>query len=1019
MKPAGEPEGLFGQRVFDPVGSTQQELGLGTPPEKPVKDVAGQKKMFAEKGEPSPQPSPKGRGSQSAQPWGPKFDAENFQDVNALAEALTAIKALESAAAVMDPDNPDLVELTRNASTSRKKLAKLTGGKNPDALLVDAAAVTAAEKVVAEFAATEIAKLEAEGLLSEDDPLLDFPGQALTEDQIEQVRKQPKDKPGFAIGAMANVPADGLLQRWQSFVDAVGERITRAKPNTLKRWGVDKARWAWWGGMAGVRADHRTQFAALRGARNYSRWQVRSINRMVQEGVKESARERLAAGKSVSPKRLAAVQQKVHRRIEAALRGDIEYSQLQARERAIFDLYAQPVREVTDYILKNPWTHKHLEAFGFVNIIDVIRAKRQGPGVYLRRLYKLPKGAALTPPASRPAGSPTGRGSKASETIRRLGPYVRGGQFLPRLGDEDHWVIVDMTAEPSERYFSFSTKQEADKAVQVRHAKGHKKYGDKVLEMVRVLSPFNVEELEAKGILTPEKNVETLIARTITDSVNNLASLRLLEYLRGTTASSVDPTPDKPGEHTQVPENPAYGPLAGKWVPTPVFNAVTEVEKVSNHWLSAVARQYTYAFNTSHVVWNVGSTWARNLGSQMASIVLDGSAGGIKEITQAIEEIKNKGAIWRKLVQAGRLGGGFSTTDLNDLRERMEATPLDPGIAVMKWIESHPKISELARRGSARIGQWNEALAGLYDIPDTVTVMASYLKKTQGLGWGHEEAIRGLWMYPNNLEAGPLARWSRRSLFGSGIGAVFTEQFAKIFARGIRERPVRMLALMSSVPVLHLLGAMLSGLDDDEKELIYRSDPRFNNWIDRMFMIPLPFRAADGKPQFFNAKYWVPLGDEIDVTNPSGGLNIPFLFGQPWTSMPFEMGANADSYLGKPILPPEAKDWGTPRRLWFWSRYAIGKLAPLPSRVYRPGARAGGAGRLFAAAMGQSKESVVKVLLSEGLGIDVSTPWVRRDALQAILREHNAAGRWNEMQGVLRAYNQMFVPYGDRRMSTR
>lgn len=829
------------------------------------------------------------------------------------------------------------------------------------------------------------------------------------------------------------LPSNPAVQRprsrWQQEAESIAARI-EARPKTSRLYRYRRVtRWLgrmWSGHEWATPESELREFNKRRGFLNYSKMTVGEVTKLLREEVVARQAEETARRGPLSPKRAAVVRRQAHRdlihvlrgrpptpaEVQAGQRGNIytPYEQLTERQKRFFDAYAKPVRAMTDWILANRWTTPYLRRFGFANIEEVIRLKREGPGVYLRQLYK------IGPKAILEEGDP-----RAKKPPRKVfdyeevpvGPRIRGGQFLPRRGDEDHYVLVD--ARPKNRnqhrYHSFPDQASAERVAAAMHAELRKEWGDRIEQLIYVSGGFQSTRLKKEGILLPERDLEVLVLRTIMDSANNVASLRLLKQLADNVGHDVDPDPQGDA-YRQIPESPAFGPLAGKWVPEQTAYGVLDSQRVYNHWAAQVAKIYQYAFNKAEVVWNVPTTWVRNLGSVVVSSVIDNNnpVSNFPRYLKALNLIRKRDALYLKLIREGELAVGWATDELRDLEQRWRADPDAPHKVVNDWVRAHPKVVAALAAAGGTIKGVDEALAGAFDLPDQVAKFASYLKKVEQ-GWTHEEAVRGLWMYPNPARVGKLARGLRRFAFGQSIGVTFGFEYIRIFGRALRERPVRMLSILGTLPVLNYIGGLLAGMDDDEWELV-NADARRKNFIDRQFQVALPWRGPTGEPMFLNLKWWFPLAGDVDLFHPSGGLKIPFLFSQPWASVGFEMAANRDQYTGREIVPDDEKlGWlgKVPGgRMLLFAQFAVGKLTPIPNVLHRPGAQLGGVGRVFQAALGHSRESVWRALLAVGLGIDVKDPWVPRERVYKILAEHKKENRWAEMQRIMGLYNRLY-----------
>ena len=169
-------------------------------------------------------------------------------------------------------------------------------------------------------------------------------------------------------------------------------------------------------------------------------------------------------------------------------------------------------------------------------------------------------------------------------------------------------------------------------------------------------------------------------------------------------------------------------------------------------------------------------------------------------------------------------------------------------------------------------------------------------------------------------------------------------------------------------------------MGDAEHELM-NLDPRRRSFSDRYFQPLLPWRDSEGRPASFDLRWIFPLASELNIVTPLGGLNLPFVFQQPFFTVSQEWRFNQDDYIGREI----AKEEDTlPVRLWKWAVHAMKGVAPTPPLLAKRGG--GGIQRIYNAATGEGHESVHRAILGGVVGIKIRDPWIPRDrAYQRIL----------------------------------
>lgn len=924
------------------------------------------------------------------------FDAEDSKHRKALGEAIEAFDAHQQALEVETVSG----ELSANTHPVYQKaddyLRQLIGHR-PRVQGGRALIEPRGERTVAvRLLRLKLAKREASKVRGVDPELMPQVTDNMTPEDLQYLREHGPSSPVFGMGAAPNIPDQ---RHWNArLYDHIAQRLQHPPPGSIRahitkvlgrglygyRWALTEKEWR--------------QFEKVKGEKRWGRM----VSREIRESVRAGVSERIAKAEAKrAPRPLTAPQadtfrKRYHRELEDVLRGDRSFDSLDERQKEIWRLFIRPTRYVTDYILNNEWTWPHLQAFGLKNVEEIIMIKSMGPGEYLRRLYDM-EDDTFRPPVN-----------LTELRTLNIGPRIRGGQFMPRRGDEEFTTLVDATQSPPAIQQFLDPKQAREEWE--RLIKGNlEEHGKSVFGKIQVLDPFNVDELERAGFLQPVRDVEQLMERTIVDSLANLQTLKLFQYLANAVAIPAEGT--LPAGFKVVPDSPAFGPLRNLAIPEPTWWALFDHESVPAHPAYQAWMVYNYAFKKAKVIYSP-STWGRNILGVTTFVYLDGNnpIRTFPHLLATLKEFRTRGPNWERLVRENEINAGWSGQELEDLERYVVANVDSWPTAVMQWLEGHKDVAARSVRSLQGVSELDRKIGQLYDLPDQVVKLWAYLIKTQTQGMSHEEALRSMWMYHNYDRAGKLARWARRSAIGEPF-VMFTEQTVKIYARAMRDQALRMLALFASMPLLTWLTRMNLGITDDEMDLINADPRRRSSWVDRFFQPLIPVWNEDAQPMSVDLRWTFPLGDDFRLGNATGGWELPFATGQPWLSFLFEMGANRRNWMDRAIVDPESSAF---TKLWQWSVHFIDSTAPIPPLV--PSLRIsagkvkahGGALEIFQAAIGQSREGVVRAVLREVFGIRVNDPWVRRADAFKLIKEAKGTEEAERYLELMTLYNEIY-----------
>ena len=721
------------------------------------------------------------------------------------------------------------------------------------------------------------------------------------------------DAPAFGMGAMAVIPDP--RNPWKRTFDRIRDRMLSLPRGSRRHAFVNYVGRGLWGLRFGVGDEQWIRLSRVPGAWKLSSEDAGAINRRITDKMADLERH-------CGPEEAQATNQL----LADVMDGVRPVEDLPPDLHDLYTTYKGIMDEMLDELEALTWLHPHLAAFGLRNVMDIIRLRRGGRGVYLRRLYQVGD-------PSRAGGEKEyrrGTTRRPNGRFRLMTNYrLRGGMWKHRRSDADSDLAL-WTVQHADGTFTQTPDPDAAMEVYEREIETNlKRYGQSVYDRVKLLDPFDQTVVEKLG---PVRDVRVRIARTLTDMRHNLEVLKLFDYLDMTVA--LDQPPDDPAEdYERLMAHPTMGPLSGKWVPGPIAHALTAMERVNNSLPWQAWDLFNNSWKYGHVVVNL-PTWMNNLFGLSYSWALDRltPASDLRWFREAFIAMRDRTQPWRDLVAANRINVGFSHEIANAMLKQLEYGDRDLPSLLSEWIHNVARRAGLSEgqmaamdRGLVRAKRGAATLGRLYDYPDQVSIMASYLKKRHE-GMSHEEALRNLWMYPNYAEPGQYARWARKTPFGATF-VMFTEQWAKISIKAMRNVPGTLLALYLLPGLLALFTRIYLGITDEEMAVI-NTDPRRSGSPWRRYMMPiLPVRDREGRLLMADLRWKIPGGDDLRFLGLDGGLDIPWVLSTPATQLFGELASRRELYTGREIWK---RTDSNPVKLWKGFKHVVKDVVPLP-----------------------------------------------------------------------------------------
>jgi len=817
-----------------------------------------------------------------------------------------------------------------------------------------------------------------------------FVGGHLTPDQEAYLRKLGPDKPGFGLGAMADIPDPRGV--WKRSFDALREKLLHPKSELGKKMSKLFGR-GLYGPAWGLSERDYKLFETLPGTQRLAHVQARDLAKQIEQ--RAAKLDRLLGGEGLEAANQA---------LANVFDGKEPPNTLDPDLRKVYEVTMERVNEITDRWESMPWLHQYADAWGLRNLAEIIRLRREGKGGWLRRVFHPEKPKPL-------------REGQKNERYYALRPRLRTGLFKLRradLGSElELWTLehADGTAtqypdpdlaeeawikEQDAQLKRFGVDAEEYRAGQVELAPGVAE----ALGRIKLLDPFGEENIINRE---PIKDVRIRIARTLEDWALNVQILEVYYQMAELHGRIDEPGPEEGlPEHVQIPDHAIFGPLAGKWVPEPVAYNVLALNKVKTGFLDQIWNVFNYAWKSAHVVWSP-RTWMNNLWGLHFSYMLDGLHPILhkKWFVEAHKQFRDRGPDWQRLMKQNVINVGWSYEVWEQLDTYLKEPRATVSRAFLKWFN-------WAKVANNRMGSW-------YDYPDQVSKLAAYLKHRYQDGMSHDAALHEVdsW-YPNFARPGNYAAWARKSPLGVSF-IMFSEQYVKIGIRAARDRPARLLFLWMLPKLIEKVAMVALGITAAEL-LVINADRRRNRkgildgplgWmtdaVNQWFQPIMPWRSRDGKLQWFDLRWKFPLADEFRVESGEGGIGVPFIFNTPFTELLLS-SAGHDTYTGWELWHRDAT---ADTKLAEYVKHAAKGVAPVPTLVDR------GLRKMIDAARDGDK-SFGKVFMQEFFGLAPKEPWIRRQDMFNEAKRLLDEKQYQTFRDVLNIYNELYRSEWDK-----
>ena len=345
----------------------------------------------------------------------------------------------------------------------------------------------------------------------------------------------------------------------------------------------------------------------------------------------------------------------------------------------------------------------------------------------------------------------------------------------------------------------------------------------------------------------------------------------------------------------EIPDNPRFGRLAGKFVSAPIAQQVLELADTPNTAL-AIYDTLMGWWKTGKTVLNPG-THVRNVLGNLFFSQLAGSSlhnpGNLPYYRQAIQALRQGGPLLTEAYDHGVLGADFVSAELRQTLRQLLPDPATieddgkaPGI-LMGMGKAIGKVLPVWAKNP--LSQGYNKVAALYQAEDEVFKLAAYLKSKAMFAadptFSHLPSaisaraaahVRQWFPYFDSGSSGTLRLLGRTAIPFLG----FYRESIRIFGEALKHRPLALATGLSIPSILTALSAMLLGLSDDDREQV-KKDMRGKAGkllgltpLEGMplFSILLPSRSSEGTLQQFDISAIHPfvdfLGNRVESTTP-------------------------------------------------------------------------------------------------------------------------------------------------------
>ncbi len=428
----------------------------------------------------------------------------------------------------------------------------------------------------------------------------------------------------------------------------------------------------------------------------------------------------------------------------------------------------------------------------------------------------------------------------------------------------------------------------------------------------------------------------------------------------------------------QLPGGGQYHALAGIYVPATIAKDLLDMTRVPNTAEQAY-NAYLSAWKSSKTLWNP-ATHARNIYGNVLVFSFLARVSALNPLNakyyrQAATSLRVKDEAFLAMLENGAIGGEYYGGEIQRFEQELKGA-------------EDSKIGQVL----AGIKVTQRTLGQTYAVEDQIFKMAAY-HKYLAEGMDAETAAEEVnkW-FPNYERTGKITRWLRKSPIGAPFIS-FVDQSVRIARRGIADRPLRIMALVSMPGILNYLGAIAVGLNPDEKELIDKERGYFEPIV--------PWRDDKGRIQVIDLRYILPLANDIIPETRGSGLQVPWILSGPAATVAIEQFSGVQRFTGREFI----REGMSPMEQ-VGARAKTIALAALP----HPSVAYWGTKRIITSITGDRDEHVANAIVGSILGLNVRTPYIAEKHVKQVIQNMIDENDWREAEILRDVWNQRYKP---------
>ena len=384
-----------------------------------------------------------------------------------------------------------------------------------------------------------------------------------------------------------------------------------------------------------------------------------------------------------------------------------------------------------------------------------------------------------------------------------------------------------------------------------------------------------------------DNKVEDPIYLTISRMIRTGRNVAVKSYAESIANSEKASKTEKEGY--VLMDDKRYGKLNGMYVPyyisedfqgysfsNKLIDGMYDFVKAYDRWLP---RQI---LKKSHTVWNP-VVQTGNLLSNFAFAFVTGAnpVQVVSNLAKSRKAIKTQNEVYQILVKNGLIGSNVATNDQVKLTETR--TPLYDVLTkdnIINNLDSKSKAKAIWQKLTAPLVKADKFATNVYGASDDIIKISTYIS-LKDAGYSESEAIEKVFDgLQNYATVGKVWDASSKTPVIGNAYVKFQADLIRITKNAIIKRPLSTTAFLASLKALALVASILSGEDEQEKE-IREGRPYIPKIKTPIMDIPLVFKI--GKKEINLARYLSPyytfdIPDKELLENITGSMPYSFFY---------------------------------------------------------------------------------------------------------------------------------------------